>query len=178
MTIRQSLSFSVTENCVALASEITAVTRAAFEAKYGSGKGEARLIERLRADGDVAVELAALEAGAVIGHAMFSRLTVDPPNLKIAALAPVSARIDRQRGGVGSALIREGLARCAAQGYDAVAVLGDPEYYRRFGFTRETAASLRSEYSGEHYQALEFRPGALAGGSWRVTYPGAFSGID
>jgi putative acetyltransferase len=178
MTIRQSLPFSVTENCAALADEIAAVTRAAFEAEYGSGEGEARLIAQLRADGDVAVELAALEAGAVIGHVLFSRLIVDPPNRKIAALAPVCARIDRQRGGVGSALIRQGLARCGAQGYDAVAVLGEPDYYRRFGFMRETAASLRSDYSGEHYQALELRPGALTGGPWRVTYPRAFTGID
>jgi putative acetyltransferase len=161
-----------------LAGEIAAVTRAAFEAKYGSGEGEVRLIARLRADGDVVVELAALEAGAVIGHVMFSRLTVDPPNRKIGALAPVSARIGRQRGGVGSALIREGLARCAAQGYDVVAVMGDPDYYRRFGFTREAAASLRSDYSGGHYQALELRPGALTGGPWRVTYPRAFTGLD
>ena len=176
MTIRQSLRFSVTENCAALADEIAAVTRAAFATEYGSGESEARLIARLRADGDVAVELAALEAGAVIGHVLFSRLIVDPPNRKIAALAPVSARVGRQRGGVGSALVRQGLARCAAQGYDAVALLGDPEYYRRFGFTRETAASLCSAYSGEHYQALELRPGALAGGPWHVAYPRAFMG--
>lgn len=178
MTIRHTSSFSITEKCAALASDIAAVTRAAFEAKYGSGEGEVRLIERLRADGDVVVELAAIEAGEAIGHAMFSRLTVDPANRKIAALAPVCARIDRQRGGVGSALIRQGLARCAAQGCDAVAVLGDPEYYRRFGFAREAAASLLSEYSGEHYQALELRSGALAGGPWRVTYPRAFTGLD
>lgn len=178
MTIRHSSSFSVTENCAALAGEIAAATRAAFEAKYGSGEGEVRLIARLRADGDVVVELAALEAGEAIGHAIFSRLTVDPPNRKIAALAPVSARIDSQHRGVGSALIRQGLARCAAQGYDAVAVLGDPDYYRRFGFAREAAASLRSDYSGEHYQALELRPGSLTGGPWRVTYPRAFTSFD
>jgi putative acetyltransferase len=178
MAIRHSSSFSVTENCAALAREIADVTRAAFEAKYGSGEGEMRLIARLRADGDVVVELAAIEWGAVIGHAMFSRLTVDPPDRKIAALAPVSARIDRQRSGVGSALIREGLTRCAAQGYDVVAVLGDPDYYRRFGFTRDAAASLRSDYSGGHYQALELRPGVLAGGPWCVAYPRAFTGLD
>jgi putative acetyltransferase len=178
MTFRHSLSFSVTENCAVLADEIAAITRAAFEAKYGSGEGEVRLIERLRADGDVVIELAAIEADEAIGHVLFSRLTVDPPDRKIAALAPVSARIDSQRGGVGSALIREGLARCAAQGYDAVAVLGDPDYYRRFGFTREMAASLRSDYSGQHYQALELRPGALTGGPWRVTYSRAFAGLD
>jgi len=158
--------------------EIAAITRQAFEQEYGSGEAEARIVDALRAAGDVIVELAAVEAGAVVGHAMFSRLTVDPSDRKIAALGPVCARIDRQRAGVGSALIRQGLAHCAAQGCDAVVVLGDPGYYGRFGFTLEAAKVLQSEYSGPHFQALELRPGALVGGPWRVTYPRAFSGLE
>lgn len=161
-----------------MAAEIAAITRRAFEQEYGSGEAEVRIIDALRAAGDVIVELAAIEAGAVVGHAMFSRLTVDPANRKMAALGPVCARIDRQRAGVGAALIREGLARCAAQGCDAVVVLGDPHYYGRFGFTLEAAKVLQSEYSGPHFQALELRPGALEGGPWRVTYSRAFAGLE
>jgi putative acetyltransferase len=168
----------MTENCRPLAAEIAAMSRQAFEQEYGSGEAEVRIIDALRTAGDVIVELAAIEAGEVVGHAMFSRLTVDPANRKMAALGPVCARIDRQRGGVGAALIREGLARCAAQGCDAVVVLGDPGYYGRFGFTLEAAKALQSEYSGPHFQALELRPGALAGGPWRVAYPRAFAGLD
>lgn len=154
------------------------MTRLAFEQEYGSGGAEVRIIDVLRAAGDVIVELAAVEADAVVGHAMFSRLTVEPANRKMAALGPVCARIDRQRAGVGSALIREGLARCAAQGCDAIVVLGDPAYYGRFGFTLEAAKALQSEYAGPHFQALELKPAALAGGPWRVAYPRAFSGLD
>src|ERR1700744_3291383 len=63
--------------------EIAAITEAAFAKAYGSGAGEAALIRQLRADGDVVVELTALGADGVLGHVMFSRLTVSPPGLAI-----------------------------------------------------------------------------------------------
>ena len=157
--------------------DIASITRAAFEKEYGSGDGEVALIAALRADGDVVVELTALEESAVVGHVMFSRLVVAPDTLRIASLAPVCARIGRQRSGIGSALIREGLARCQASGFDAVVVLGDPEFYRRFGFSVEAAKSVPSQFSGPDFQALALKDGALAGGVWRVTYPRAFSNV-
>jgi putative acetyltransferase len=146
---------------------------AAVTAAFGRAD-EAVLVRQLRADGDVVLELAGFENGAVLGHILFSALTVEPVTIRIAALAPVSVWPARQKQGIGSALIRGGLARCAALGFDACAVLGDPEYYQRFGFLRRTARTIQSVYSGPAYQALEFKPGALAGGSWRVTYPKAF----
>jgi putative acetyltransferase len=135
---------------------------------------EAELVRRLRDDGDVVLELAAFEGEAVLGHVLFSALTVEPATIRIAAMAPVSVLPARQNQGIGSALIREGLARCRAMGFDACAVLGDPEYYKRFGFGLDTARTLQSVYSGHAYQALEFKPGMLAGGVWRVTYAKAF----
>ena len=129
----------------------------------------------MRADGDVAVELAAADS-EIVGHAMFSRLIVEPATLKVAALAPVSARVYRQKSGIGSALIREGLARCKALGFDAVTVLGDPDYYKRFGFSPQTARRFESAYDGPAFQALELREGALHGGPWKLIYPCAFKG--
>lgn len=133
---------------------------------------EAELVRQLRDDGDVVLELAAFEGEAVLGHILFSSLTIEPATIRIAALAPVSVVPARQKQGIGSALIREGLARCA--GFDACAVLGEPDYYKRFGFGLDSAHTLQSVYSGSAYQALEFKPGALAGGVWRVIYPKAF----
>lgn len=134
---------------------------------------EAELVRRLRADGDAILELVAISDG-LTGHALFSVLAVKPATVRIAALAPVSVLPDRQNAGLGSMLIREGLERCKALGFDAAAVLGDPGYYRRFGFTRRAARSLHSIYSGPAYQALELRDGALTGGPWTVRYPRAF----
>ena len=135
---------------------------------------EAELVRRLREDGDVVLELAAFEGDLVLGHILFAALTVEPATIRVAALAPVSVLPARQKQGIGSALIREGLARCGALRFDACAVLGDPDYYARFGFRLDTAVPLQSVYSGHAYQVLEFKPGALKGGSWRVTYPKAF----
>jgi putative acetyltransferase len=169
--------FTVVHGSVGREDEIAAMTRAAFAKEYGSGDGEVALIAGLRADGDVVIELTALEEDAVVGHVMFSRLTVIPGTLRMASLAPVCARIDRQRRGIGAALIREGLAVCKARGFDAVLVQGDPTYYGRFGFSVGAAQSISSEYSGPYFQALALRDGALEGGAWRVTYPRAFSGV-
>jgi putative acetyltransferase len=170
-------AFTIVTDCAAHADGIAAVTRAAFEKEYGSGDGEAALIAQLRTDGDVAVELAALENGVVAGHVLFSTLKVEPATIRVAALAPVSAQVDRQKSGIGSALIREGLARCKALGFDAVAVLGDPDYYSRFGFSAALAKSLHTPYSGEHFQALELRERALRGGPWQLRYPNAFESV-
>jgi putative acetyltransferase len=157
--------------------DIASIIRAAFEKEYGSGEGEAKLVAALRADGDVVVELTALSGDDVVGHVVFSRLGATPDTLRCAALAPVTARIDRQKSGIGSALIRKGLTRCASLGCDAVAVLGEPEYYGRFGFTLDAAKALQSEFSGPHFQALELRKGALSSGPWKVIYPPAFSAV-
>jgi putative acetyltransferase len=169
--------FTIVTNCADHAVDIAAITLEAFTRKYGSGDKEVAIIDRLRPDGDVVVELVALDGGAVVGHAMFSRAVVTPSTIKVAALGPVCARIDRQKCGIGSALIQEGLARCKAMGFDAVVLLGDPGYYKRFGFTRRAARVLDSEYAGPYFQALELRGGALSGGRWSFNYPRAFEGV-
>jgi len=157
----QSPPFTLTQDRTGHAAEIAKVVRTAFAQRYGSGDGEVGLIEALRADGDVLVEMAALEKDEIVGHVLFSRMTADPPASQIAALAPVAVRIDRQNQGIGDVLIRAGLAACREKGIDAVIVLGDPPYYRRFGFDPALAAHLASPYAGPHLQALEFRAGAL-----------------
>jgi putative acetyltransferase len=170
-------NFTIANGTCGREDDIASMTRAAFTKEYGSGDGEVALVAALRADGEVVVELTALEAEEVVGHVLFSRLVVAPDTVRMASLAPVCARIDRQRDGIGSALIREGLARCKAQGFEAVLVQGDPNYYRRFGFSVEAAEAVASEYSGPYFQALALKDGALVNGKWRVTYPRAFSSV-
>src|SRR5918993_1104570 len=69
---------------------------------------EARLVERLRADGDVLFELVAETDGAVSGHILFSRLWADRTEM-FAALAPLAVRPGLQRTGIGQALVRAAL---------------------------------------------------------------------
>lgn len=164
---------TVAEACDVHAQQIAAITAAAFERQYGSGDGEVLLIAALRADGDVVVELAALEIGDVVGHIMFSRMR-SAPERAVAALAPMCARIDRQRVGIGTALVRAGLEACRARGVQAVVVLGDPHYYARFGFSARLAEPLACPYAGPHLHALELEPGALSGVR-EIVYAKAFA---
>src|SRR5690606_34567628 len=127
---------------------------------------EADLVERLRADGDVLVELVAAGETALQGHILYSPLHIarGPESLRAAALAPLSVLPAFQRRGLGGDLIRAGNARCAALGLDAVIVLGHADYYPRFGFSAAAAESLEAPFSGPHFMALELKPGALRRG--------------
>lgn len=176
MTNGQSTPLTILRDCGSRAEEIATITRGAFQARYGSGEGEAAIIARLRADGDVITELAAIENGEIVGHAMFSRLAAEPRTFRAAALGPVCAQIDRQRRGIGTVLIRAGLADCAQNAVEAVFVLGDPLYYGRVGFSVAKAAGIVCTYSGPHFQVLELRPGALSGVK-SVAYAPAFAAV-
>jgi putative acetyltransferase len=150
---------------------IAALNRAAF-----GGEEEVEIIARLRRDGLVALSLVERDAGVIVGHILFSDLdvTVDGRAIRSIALAPMAVESTRQRRGIGSRLVRHGLNTLKDRGYEAVIVLGHPEYYPRFGFSAALAAKLAAPFSGEAFMALELEPGALAGASGAVRYPRAF----
>ena len=136
---------------------------------------EANLVEQLRADGDVLVELVAASEIALQGHILYSplRSSAAAKHCEAAALAPVSVLPAFQEQGLGGELIRAGNARCAELGCAAIIVLGHADYYPRFGFSAAAAESLEAPFSGPHFMALELEPGALASGG-RVHYAKAF----
>lgn len=119
---------------------IRAVTAAAFTLPDQDGPPmEAALVDELRADPGwlPALSLVAVDGddviGAdVIGHVVATRGHVG--ETPVLGLGPLSVRPDRQRGGVGSALVHTLLGACDALGEPIVALLGSPDYYRRFGF--------------------------------------------
>jgi putative acetyltransferase len=84
-----------------------------------------------------------------------------------------------QRQGVGTALIRAGLRRCSAMGWQAVFLVGDPAYYSRFGFVLAAPMGLRyqSQAFDSAFQVLELTPGALAGCRGLVLYHEAFARV-
>jgi len=148
-----------------------AAIRAVVEAAFAQ-TDEAELVERLRADGDVIVELVAEDDdGVVVGHILFSPMT-SSAGAQVASLAPVSVRPDRQGEGIGGDLIIAGIEACRAAGVDLIVVLGHAAYYPRFGFDAGAAEVLAAPFSGEHFMALELTPGALA--PMRVGYARAF----
>jgi putative acetyltransferase len=153
---------------------IREVNRLAF-----GGEVEARLVDALRAGGYLRVSLVAEEAGRVVGHILFSDLSIVTPQgvVEALALAPLAVVPDRQRQGIGSALVRTGLRACTEQGHRIVVVVGHPEFYPRFGFTAERARRLRSPYAGPAFMASELVPGALGAVEGEVRYPPPFEDL-
>jgi putative acetyltransferase len=103
------------------------------------------LVDALRRDDPYAVSLVAVEAGTVIGHVMFTRALLDAPSqlVGVRVLSPLGVVPERQRLGVGSALVRDGLRRLDADGVPLVFLEGSPTYYHRLGFTPGGELSFR-----------------------------------
>lgn len=135
---------------------------------------EVALVRRLRAGEDRLFELVAEEDGQIVGHIFFSRLWADSPQL-FAALAPLAVRPHLQRSGVGSRLVKASLECAKEFGCHGLLVLGDPDYYGRFGFSAQAASLVRAPFSGlAAFQALALEAGAFDA-AMIVAYPDAFN---
>ena len=131
------------------------------------GSGEANAIEQLRARDAVTLSLVAVIDNRVVGHLLFSPVTIESPEQSWPAvgLAPLSVLPDSQRQGIGTALMNAGLDECRRLGYERVVVLGHAEYYPRFGFVPAYPHGITNEFGvmGDAFMILELRPGAFEG---------------
>lgn len=139
-------------------------------------KDEADLVDRLRQEGVALASFVAESESRIVGHVLFSRMSIETPNTIVpaVALAPVAVVSERQGQGIGASLIRHGLEWLRGEGEAIVIVLGSPRYYSRFGFSTEKARFLASPFPPEAFMALELKPGVLDGVGGRVKYPDAF----
>lgn len=157
------------------AAAIRAVTLVAFAGMPYSQQTEAAIVEALRVANALAVSLVAVEDGEVVGHVAFSPISIDgaaAPGWY--GVGPLSVRPGRQRAGIGAALMRAGLERVKALGGKGCVLVGDPGYYRRFGF--EASASLSyPDLPAEYFQVLRLGPEARSG---VVAFHPAFAARD
>jgi putative acetyltransferase len=151
--------------------EVRTVNEAAFQRS-----DEADLVERLREEGAILLSLVAELDGQIVGHILFSRMSIETAQgaLPAVSLAPMAVRPSHQGRGVGSHLVRRGLAQLRARGERIVIVLGHKDYYPRFGFASEKARYLSSPFPADAFMALELSDGALADVRGAVRYPAAF----
>ena len=152
------------------AAAIATVTAAAFAGHPHSDGREPAIVAGLRAAGALHLSLLAEEGREVVGHLAFSPVTIGGADLGWLGLGPVSVRPDRQRQGIGAALICAGLARVRRTGVPGVVLLGAPDYYARFGFACHGGLVLPG-VPPEYFMALAFG-GALPDGE--VAYHPAF----
>ena len=113
---------------------ITEVTKAAFENHPYSQNTEQFIISALRAAEALTLSLVAEMDGQVVGHIAFSPVTISDGSRDWYGVGPVSVSPDLQKQGIGKALVQEGLSMLKASGARGCVLVGDPDYYKRFGF--------------------------------------------
>ncbi len=152
--------------------EITAIHIQAF-----SGPDEGKIVERLRMNGNLTISLVAESEGKVIGHIAYSPVYKKAREVTGVGLAPVAVLPAFQKQGIGSRLIEKGNEIAFARGFSNVFVLGDPEYYRRFGFeiAKDYNYSSRLDPEGKHFMVMG-RPLERAAEMTAVDYCAEFSG--
>ena len=156
-----------------------AAIRALNESAFGTS-AEADLVDRLRRLASPVISLVAVAQDSVVGHIMFSPVTiVEHPEKKIMGLGPMAVAPAHQRRGIGAALVREGLKRAAELDVGAVFVLGHRSYYPRFGFLPAGDFDIRCEFDAppEAFMAIELRLGYLNNTSGIARYQQAFQEV-
>ncbi|TZG25119.1 GNAT family N-acetyltransferase [Sphingomonas montanisoli] len=140
---------------------------------------EARLVRDLCIDGDMVLMLVATEEyGTVVGSVAFSRMAVEvnAKSVPSVALAPVAVERDYRRQGIAEALIQAGLERLEQEGVVLCFVLGEPDYYGRFGFAADVASGFESPYAGDYFMATPLQGGLIpCGVRGRADHAGAFA---
>ncbi len=155
--------------------QIWELNRAAF-----GSQDEADLVNRLRDGNYIDVSLVAVMEEQIVGHICFSQVTIRGKDnrWRATSLAPMAVLPDRQRQGIGSSLVRDGLEACRQQDLPFVVVLGHPEFYPRFGFSPDAAEPLTCPYgSGEAWMAQPLKHDGLAEVGGEVEYPPPFSSL-
>jgi putative acetyltransferase len=153
---------------------IAEVTKAAFENHPISRQTEHFIIAALRAANALTISLVAEVDGRVVGHVALSPIKISDGSEDWYGLGPISVVPECQRRGIGKALMHEGLSRLKALGAKGCALVGDPDYYERFGFrsvpelTHEGVPQrnlLVLPFGESRPQGIvEFHPGFLATG--------------
>lgn len=160
---------------------IRAVTAAAFHdadhrapsVEPDGAPGEATLVRWLREDSSwiPQLSLVALEGHDVVGHVVATR--ADLGGQPALGLGPLSVVPERQKRGVGSALMHAVLAAADALDEPLVALLGDPTYYSRFGFVpaRDLGIVAPDETWGDYFQARALTSYAGEAGPFQYAEP-------
>ena len=144
-------------------------------------EAEANIVNALRVSPHFipGLSLVAILSGRVVGHILLTRVAVrdDEVEREALSLAPMAVLPERQRCGIGSALVRYALGEAERAGHAAVVVLGHADYYPRFGFVPASRFGVRPPFVApdEAFLLRELRPGGAHALRGVVQYPPEFS---
>jgi putative acetyltransferase len=150
-----TLDITIRSETIADIPAISDVTVAAFKTLEISNHTEQFIVEALRVAKALAISLVAQIDRRVIGHIAFSPVTISDNTHEWYGLGPISVLPEFQRQGVGTALVREGLARLKSMNALGCCLVGHPEYYRKFGFENVPGFGLEG-VPPEFFFALSF----------------------
>lgn len=149
---------------------IYALTQLAFSQMSYSDGSEGQIVNDLRADGDLTLSLVAEVDGRIVGHVAFSPVQITGMTSGWYGLGPISVAPDRQRQGIGRALVEQGLARLKEIGAAGCALIGDPALYARLGFQCNT----RLRFGDVPPEVVQFRTLSGKDPEGQLTYAPAF----
>lgn len=145
-------------------------------------ENEAKLVDNLRKSSGFIPELSlvAIKDGKIVGHILFSKVRIknDKGEITVLTLAPIAVLPKHQRQGIGSLLIKKGLAACKELGWNVIVTIGHPDYYPRFGFTparqKGLEISFKDPIPDEAFMVCELKSGALKDIEGTVELPPVF----
>lgn len=155
--------------------QIDDFVKTAFATAPVSDGTEQEFVLKLRKSSDFlpALEFIATENEIIIGHIMLTRCYVKGKNKTFTGVlvAPLAVALDHRNRGIGSKLLRYGLAQAVAREYTAAFLVGDPAYYHRFGFRIVSDFNILndSDIPDQFVQACELIPDSLKDVSGRIT---------
>ncbi len=123
-----------------------------LERAFAPSVTEAELVRTLQRNGRISADFVADENGIVVAYVCYSAAYDDTDRMIGYHLAPLAVYPEKQHQGIGSRIVRESLASLGRQ--RPVYVLGDPEYYTRFGFRMDKMQQCSFDPEGRHFMVL------------------------
>ncbi len=150
--------------------QIYDLVKVAFQTAQVSNGKEQDFVYELRSKKSYIPELALVseDEGKLTGHIMFTRMDIsgeDGKNHEFLLLAPVSVVLEKRNQGLGSALIKEGMKRAEKMGFKAVILVGNPDYYHRFGYKSAISFGIKNKQNipDKNVMVYELVPDSLKG---------------
>ncbi len=153
------------------AQAINDVTIAAFANAEHSSHTEQYIVSALRAAGALSISKVAECDGQIVGHVAVSPISISDGSADWYGLGPIAVAPQMQHQGIGSKLMATALDALRQRNAAGCVLLGDPNYYQRFGF-QPISRLVLADVPPAYFQALAFGDSVPQG---NVTYHAAFN---
>ena len=138
-----------------------------------SSEVESNLVRKLFSGEDILVNLVYQSPHQILGNIIISKIKMYPDvGLFCGGVGPLAVRPSHQFNGIGSQLMKAAIIECSNLGVDALFVLGDPNYYKRFNFE---VSKIRSDHNAKNFPELQLKGNCLNDLHAKISYADAFS---